>query len=112
MFARNFQRIDKPVRPKRDRRRFAGLPLAPRMRIIDPAALERARQRPRCEWCRTPCRPDPAHVRSVGSGGDDVDENIVSLCRTCHDEQHRGHSPTPDELRLIVQARQADSCGT
>jgi hypothetical protein len=79
------------------------------MRIIDPAALERARQRPRCEWCLTPCRPDPAHVRSVGSGGDDADDNLVSLCRLCHRASHDGHEPTTAQLELIVQARQAES---
>lgn len=31
---------------------------------------------------------DPAHVRSRGSGGDDVADNLVPLCREHHTIQH------------------------
>lgn len=44
-------------------------------------------RRQRCVVCsKTPC--DPAHIKTVKSGGDDVYQNIVSLCRKCHSTQH------------------------
>ncbi len=33
---------------------------------------------------------DPHHITSVGAGGGDVVENVMPLCRTHHDEWHRG----------------------
>ena len=40
-----------------------------------------------CIICETsPC--DPAHIKSVKSGGDDVEHNVVPLCRVHHREQH------------------------
>lgn len=40
----------------------------------------------RCAACSaTPC--DPAHIKSRGSGGDDVDDNLIALCRK-HHTQH------------------------
>ena len=35
----------------------------------------------------TPC--DPAHVKTIGSGGNDVEYNLVPLCRLHHIEQHK-----------------------
>lgn len=32
---------------------------------------------------------DPAHVKSVGSGGPDLPFNLIPLCRTCHVMQHK-----------------------
>lgn len=32
---------------------------------------------------------DPCHLKSRGSGGDDVESNLLSLCRTHHGEQHQ-----------------------
>ena len=41
----------------------------------------------RCAACfATPC--DPAHIKSVGSGGDDVEDNLLALCRRHHTESH------------------------
>lgn len=44
---------------------------------------------------RKPClvcgrKSDAAHVKSVGSGGDDVEENLIPLCREHHSAQHWG----------------------
>lgn len=44
---------------------------------------------------KTPCvacwkKPvDPAHIQTRGSGGDDVEENLMALCRLHHIEQHQ-----------------------
>ena len=40
-----------------------------------------------CQVCGK--RPtDPCHIKSVGSGGADVSDNLISLCRNHHTEQH------------------------
>lgn len=102
----------RPRRRARDRldpNRFESLPIGKgdAIRRVDEAVLERARRRPRCEWCGRPSRGrlDPAHVRSRGAGGHDTDENVAGLCRPCHDNHHAGHSPTPDELRKVIARR-------
>ncbi len=38
-----------------------------------------------CGW--KPC--DAHHLKSRGAGGDDVPENLISLCRRHHCEAHR-----------------------
>lgn len=54
-------------------------------RIIDDNARKVARERP-CVVCGA--RSDAAHIKSVGSGGDDVESNLLSICRRHHQEQH------------------------
>lgn len=46
------------------------------------------------EFSSKPClicgaKSDACHVRSRGSGGSDEAENLLSLCRSHHVEQHR-----------------------
>jgi hypothetical protein len=31
---------------------------------------------------------DPAHIKTKGSGGDDIENNLMPLCRKHHSEQH------------------------
>lgn len=53
-------------------------------RIVDESLLERFR-RGRCSICGlTPC--DPAHIKTVKSGGNDEWGNLLSLCRQHHSE--------------------------
>lgn len=42
----------------------------------------------KCLACGFP-GSDPAHVKTRGSGGDDIESNIIPLCRICHSYQHR-----------------------
>lgn len=61
----------------------------PRARIKDPALLRRFRMRSTvCAICggAYPGQCDPHHVYPKGRGGDDVEANLVALCRECHDE--------------------------
>ena len=60
--------------------------LTKKKRIVDKTLLSQARECP-CVVCYT-LPTDPAHVRSVGSGGGDTSQNIISLCRTHHSLQH------------------------
>jgi|GEM_PF-6361913 len=33
----------------------------------------------------------PHHIKSRGSGGLDIETNVVTLCLTCHDAAHHGY---------------------
>lgn len=56
-------------------------------RIIDEDVLSKFRNRP-CDICNRSAPSDPHHIKTVGSGGDDIHINILSLCRTCHRNLH------------------------
>ncbi len=58
-------------------------------RIKDKKAIEAARK-PFCEVCRKCNRTTVHHIKTVGSGGDDVPENLISLCVVCHTKAHHG----------------------
>lgn len=67
-------------------------PLGGRRRIVDPSAVRRAALRRReCAACGEP-GANGHHVLERDDGGDDVDENIVTLCgsgtRGCHGAIH------------------------
>ena len=60
-------------------------------RLRDPDALARFRLANLGEPCdRCELRPgvDPHHVQFRSRGGDDVPENLMWLCRACHDRLH------------------------
>ena len=39
-----------------------------------------------CQQCGRFCLAPPHHVKKVSQGGDDVIENMVTLCTYCHDK--------------------------
>lgn len=80
------------------------------MQIIDNDLLFAFRLRGICEWCKRKCLCDPHHYwyrRGMG-GGSRLDHpwNLVSLCRSCHDDHHAGHRPLRIDLLAIVAARE------
>lgn len=60
-------------------------------RIKNLKLLEAVRKR-NCEGCgKVSTKDNPnqaAHIRSRGAHGDDVEENLLSLCANCHIFQH------------------------
>lgn len=62
-----------------------------RKRIIDPSAIEAARKK-FCQHCGAYNDDGWSvhHKKTRGSGGDDTEENLVSLCPTCHTKVHSG----------------------
>jgi len=58
-----------------------------RKRIIDPDLLALVRKEKCCVGYCT-CKAEAAHVKTRGSGGDDVPENLMPLCKWHHAEQH------------------------
>lgn len=58
-------------------------------RIVNSEALERKLARdPLCRMCRKSRGADPHHVVLKSKRGDDVEDNIVPLCRECHRRYH------------------------
>ncbi|MFI5342858.1 MAG: putative HNHc nuclease [Chlamydiales bacterium] len=55
-------------------------------RIVDRKLLDSFHDR-RCKACGRP-GSDACHIKSKGSGGDDVWNNVIPLCRKHHCEQH------------------------
>lgn len=56
-------------------------------RINDPKLRAQFKKNP-CIICKQ-YPTDPCHIRSRGAGGDDVPDNLISLCRSCHIIQHQ-----------------------
>ena len=101
---RRYKRVNPRRRRKPDLHRFEGLPLAPAMRTVDPAALA-AQRSTACEVCDATGRPiHRHHIRSRGAGGSDRRENTIDCCHDCHDRIHRALIPR-DCLLAIVAAR-------
>lgn len=76
---------------------------------MDPQAIERCRARSHCERCGPNVYvprylQQVAHIKSRGSGGDDVDDNLILLCIYCHGKHHSGQIKS-SELREIVSKR-------
>jgi hypothetical protein len=62
--------------------RYEGLDARLKARVAE-------RDRFRCRWCgRTNDGFDPHHIRYRRGGSDDVEENLICLCRRCHDFVH------------------------
>ena len=53
----------------------------------DRKLLDEFKNNPCCVCGSSPS--DPAHIKTVGSGGPDESFNLISLCRICHGTQHK-----------------------
>lgn len=57
-------------------------------RVKNPKLLEAVRKQP-CLICKKIGSCDPHHIKSVGSGGSDVEDNLIPLCREHHTDIHK-----------------------
>jgi len=57
------------------------------MRKVDKELLKHIRNDKKCIVCHA-LYPDPHHVKSKKSGGDDVESNLMPLCRSHHRQCH------------------------
>lgn len=74
------------------------------MRIIDEALLQEFRYVWQCEFCnRSTPGCDPHHIFSRGAGRLDIRENIVSLCRKCHQLNHDGKITRAELLDIVAR---------
>lgn len=43
-----------------------------------------------CQQCGKYGYTEKHHIKTKGSGGDDIEENLIEVCRTCHRLIHDG----------------------
>jgi hypothetical protein len=56
-------------------------------RIVNLSLIKKINKRT-CIICKSP-NPDAHHVKSKKSGGDDIESNLMPLCRAAHQEVHK-----------------------
>jgi 5-methylcytosine-specific restriction endonuclease McrA len=95
----------KRKRDRLPRDRFAGLAIPVVPRVVNENVLQAARDAGRCTVCGRRRPTEPHHIKSVGSGGGDTPENVLPVCRGCHDDIHRGNAPRDRLLALALQWR-------
>lgn len=61
-----------------------------------------------CEVCGKPAYGDPHHIESVGSGGPDVEENQIQLCKFCHSVAHSGKMPKRFLFSIVAKRMKQD----
>jgi 5-methylcytosine-specific restriction endonuclease McrA len=72
------------------------LPKQPRLRL-DPELYEWLREQVlrrdgwRCQSCGSKFNLEVHHKEFRGQGGDDSEENLITLCAQCHSLIHRGN---------------------
>lgn len=87
-------------------------PVPKKKRIVDKELKIKISGKP-CQACRRYPPSDPHHVTTVGAGGDDVPENLIPLCRVCHQEWHKS-GPTimvkkyPSIMDWVVEMNRQD----
>lgn len=86
----------------------------PVKRIRDRGAIKRKlSEHPHCRNCQD-MATDPHHILLRSNSGDDVEDNILPLCRSCHRLYHDGRITlriTLDE-RLYVLTKLGQTAGT
>lgn len=60
-------------------------------RIVDEKLLAKMRNR-NCDACNKPGPNQACHIKTRGSGGDDIESNLYTGCFECHDLQGKGWS--------------------
>lgn len=43
-----------------------------------------------CEICGKKGQTEKHHIKTKGSGGNDIEENLIEVCRICHTKIHAG----------------------
>jgi len=68
---------------------------SPRLRL-DPGLYEQLRQQVlrrdgwKCQSCGTISNLEIHHKQQRSQSGDDLEENLITLCAACHENVHRG----------------------
>ena len=63
-------------------------PLPKNKRIVNKKLLQD--KKGVCQLCGRKGASEKHHKKSKGSGGDDVEENLIEVCRICHTRIHTG----------------------
>jgi len=78
----------------------------PEKRIRNRALLKAMREEiPYCERCGAPGHGGLHHIKYRSQGGDDIKENLIRLCKKCHNDIHNAKHDKA-ELVVIVAKRE------
>ena len=59
-----------------------------------------------CEYCgKKNCWTNTHHIKSKGSGGDDIEDNLIELCGNCHRKVHDGIIKEEELLKIVKNRR-------
>lgn len=79
-----------------------------------------ARDQGRCRVCSRRCDPhalglleraERHHITYRSHGGEDFDDNVVTLCAECHADQHAGRLDVRGNARVAIEAWRRDDAG-
>jgi hypothetical protein len=77
------------------------------MKVINEDLLDTFRRKPRCEVCKRRFDVlEPHHVWAKGMGGGgrlDVPQNLISVCRYCHQAIHLGKVSRLELLAIVAR---------
>jgi 5-methylcytosine-specific restriction endonuclease McrA len=79
-------------------------PIPKTPRVVDKKSKERIGAIGYCEVCGSSYLLEKHHVKTVGSGGPDSDDNLILLCFICHRKAHDGNI-SKDRMRQIIGRR-------
>ena len=58
-----------------------------------------------CEICGKFRQTEKHHIKSKGSGGDDIEDNLIEVCRFCHRKIHDGVISKEEILKIISRRK-------
>lgn len=59
-----------------------------------------------CEYCgKKNCYTNIHHIKSKGSGGDDIEDNLIELCGDCHVRAHSGEISKQELLKIVKKRK-------
>lgn len=59
-----------------------------------------------CEYCeKQNCWTNKHHVKSKGASGDDIEDNLIELCGSCHRKVHDGLISKKELLEKIKRRK-------
>lgn len=78
---------------------------ASELAVLKAAICVRASYRCENPWCRMAAALDAHHVVKRSQGGEDTRENLVALCRRCHDRTDRPRGEGRLEIESLGEER-------
>ena len=74
-------------------------PVPKNKRIVNKKLLKDKKKQ--CEICGKRGQTEKHHIKTKGSGGDDVESNLIEVCRICHRKIHDGKISKKQILEII-----------
>lgn len=72
-------------------------------RVVDKKLLKD--KKGKCEICGKTGQTEKHHIKTKGSGGDDLPQNLIEVCRKCHRLIHDGKINLKEKTNVSIQSR-------